>query len=131
WPARHARARGGAGREFDVRRRARDSCGSQGASGVKADLRTQMAPVRILLVEAQTLMRQGLRTILDLEPGLTVVGEAATGEEGVRQALALRPDVILMDVQMPGLNGVAATAEICRVWPAARIIILTTFNRDD
>lgn len=90
-----------------------------------------MPPIRILIVEDQTLMRQGLKTILDLEPGLTVVGEAATGEDGVRQALALRPDVILMDVQMPGLNGVLATAEICQAWPAARIIILTTFNRDD
>ena len=88
-------------------------------------------PIRILIVEDQTLMRQGLKTILDLEPGLTVVGEAATGEEGVRQALALRPDVILMDVQLPGISGVAATAEICGAWPAARIIILTTFNRDD
>jgi DNA-binding NarL/FixJ family response regulator len=90
-----------------------------------------MPPIRILLVEDQTLMRQGLKTILDLEPGLTVVGEAATGEEGVRQALALRPDVILMDVQMPGMNGVEATAAVCRAWPEARIIILTTFNRDD
>lgn len=90
-----------------------------------------MAPIRILLVEDQTLMRQGLKTILDLEPGLTVVGEAATGEAGVRQALALRPDIILMDVQMPGMSGVEATAEVCRAWPEARIIILTTFNRDD
>ena len=90
-----------------------------------------MSAIRILLVEDQTLMRQGLKTILDLEPGMQVVGEAGAGEEGVRQALALRPDVILMDVQMPGLDGVAATAAICRAWPEARIIILTTFNRDD
>lgn len=90
-----------------------------------------LPPIRILLVEDQTLMRQGLRTILDLEPGLTVVGEAATGEEGVRQALALRPDVILMDVQMPGMTGVEATAVVCGAWPEARIIILTTFDRDD
>ena len=88
-------------------------------------------PIRILLVEDQTLMRQGLKTILDLEPGLTVVGEAVAGEDGVRQALELRPDVILMDVQMPGMNGVEATAAVCRAWPEARIIILTTFNRDD
>jgi DNA-binding NarL/FixJ family response regulator len=53
------------------------------------------------------------------------------GEAGVRQALALRPDVVLMDVQLPGLNGVEATAALCGAWPQARIIILTTFDRDD
>ena len=92
---------------------------------------TTDAPIRLLLVEDQTLMRQGLKTILDLEPGFTVIGEATDGEAGVRQALRLRPDVILMDVQMPGLNGVDATAALCVAWPAARIIILTTFDRDD
>ncbi len=88
-------------------------------------------PLRLLIVEDQTLMRQGLRTILDLEPGFTVSGEAVNGDDGLRQALALRPDVILMDVQMPVLTGVEATAAICGAWPAARIIILTTFDRDD
>ncbi|MBP8949864.1 MAG: response regulator transcription factor [Candidatus Promineofilum sp.] len=85
----------------------------------------------LLLIEDQTLMRQGLRTLLDLEPGMTVVGEAADGEAGVRLALDLRPDVVLMDVQMPRLNGVEATAALCAAWPAARVIILTTFDRDD
>lgn len=88
-------------------------------------------PLRLLLVEDQTLMRQGLTTLLDLEPGFSVVATAVNGEEGVQQALALRPDVILMDVQMPRVNGVEATAAICAAWPAARIIILTTFDRDD
>jgi DNA-binding NarL/FixJ family response regulator len=88
-------------------------------------------PLRLLLVEDQTLMRQGLTTLLDLEPGFSVAAAAVNGEEGVQQALALRPDVILMDVQMPGMNGVEATAAICAAWPAARIIILTTFDRDD
>jgi DNA-binding NarL/FixJ family response regulator len=87
--------------------------------------------IRILIVEDQTLMRHGLRTILDLEPGVEVAGEAANGEEGVQRALNLRPDVILMDVQMPGMSGVEATAAITRAWPQARIIILTTFDRDD
>ncbi|MGD8474741.1 MAG: response regulator transcription factor [Anaerolineae bacterium] len=87
--------------------------------------------IRILLVEDQTLMRQGLRTILSLEPGLEVVGEAADGEAGIRQALDLRPDVILMDVQMPGMSGIEAIAAICAVWPETRIIILTTFGRDE
>jgi DNA-binding NarL/FixJ family response regulator len=90
-----------------------------------------MEPIRILLVEDQTLMRQGLKTILDLEPGLQVVGEASDGEVGIRQALDLRPDVILMDVQMPGMSGIEAIAAICAVWPEARIIILTTFGRDE
>lgn len=87
--------------------------------------------ITILIVEDQTLMRQGLKTILDLEPGLKVVSEASDGESGMRQALALRPDVILMDVQMPGMNGIEATLAICAAWPEARIIILTTFSRDE
>lgn len=96
-----------------------------------------MTLIRLLLVEDQTLMRQGLKTILDLEPGLRVVGEAADGESGVQLALELKPDVVLMDVQMPGakgapgLNGVQATAELVRQWPQAKVIILTTFDRDD
>lgn len=90
-----------------------------------------MSIIRLLLVEDQTLMRQGLKTILDLEPGLQVVGEAGDGEAGLQAALDLRPDVILMDVQMPKLNGVLATAELIRQWPEARVIILTTFDRDD
>jgi len=96
-----------------------------------------MDVIRLLIVEDQTLMRQGLKTILDLEPGLRVVGEAGDGERGVELALELKPDVVLMDVQMPGargapgLNGVQATAELVRQWPEARVIILTTFDRDD
>lgn len=87
--------------------------------------------IKILLVEDQTLMRQGLKTILDLEPGLRVIGDASDGESGVQLALEMRPDVILMDVQMPRLNGVDATAQLCRQWPEAKVIILTTFDRDD
>jgi DNA-binding NarL/FixJ family response regulator len=87
--------------------------------------------IRVLIVEDQTLMRHGLKTILDLEPGLRVVGEAADGEAGVHMALELDPDVILMDVRMPKLNGIEATEAICSVWPEAKVIILTTFGRDD
>ena len=90
-----------------------------------------MKPIRILLAEDQTLMRQGLKTILELESGFQVAGEAEDGKAAVKLALQLRPDIILMDVQMPQLNGVEATAAICRSWPEARVIILTTFDRDD
>ena len=90
-----------------------------------------MKPIRILLAEDQTLMRQGLKTILELESGFEVAGEAEDGKSAVKLALQLRPDIILMDVQMPQMNGVEATAAICRAWPEARVIILTTFDRDD
>ncbi len=90
-----------------------------------------MSDIRVLLVEDQTLMRQGLKTIIDLEPGLIVIGEAADGVEGVRVVLQQRPDVTLMDVQMPGRDGVAATRAICEQWLGAKVIILTTFERDD
>lgn len=90
-----------------------------------------MNTIRILLVEDQTLMRQGLKTILNLEPGLHVVGEAEEATKGIRLAMELRPDIILMDVQLPGVSGVEATAAICAAWPQAKVIILTTFDRDD
>jgi DNA-binding NarL/FixJ family response regulator len=90
-----------------------------------------MNSIRILLIEDQTLMRQGLKTILDIEPGMTVVGEADDGEPGIQKALELRPDVILMDVQMPRLNGIEATKAICAAWPEAKVLILTTFARDE
>ena len=76
-------------------------------------------------------MRQGLKTILDLEEGFEVVGEASDGQEAVERAVALRPDVALMDVQMPRMNGVAATAQITAALPTTRVIILTTFDYDE
>jgi two-component system response regulator DegU len=92
--------------------------------------------IRILLCEDQTLMRQGLRTILELEPGLEVVGEAADGEEAVRQYHKLHdqgngPDIVLMDIQMPRMSGVQATAALTTSDPEARVIILTTFDYED
>jgi len=90
-----------------------------------------MEEICVLLVEDQTLMRQGLKTILDLEPGIKVVGEAQDGEPGIHMALELRPDIVLMDVQMPRLNGIEATKAICAAWSEAKVIILTTFARDE
>ena len=90
-----------------------------------------MTDIRVLIAEDQTLMRQGLRTILDLNDGFAVVGEAENGRAAVERALALRPDVVLMDVQMPEINGVAATAEITQALPGTKVIILTTFDYDE
>lgn len=92
---------------------------------------SETAPIRILLCEDQTLMREGLRTVLDLEPGFQVVGEAVDGAEGVRLAEEVRPDIVLMDVQMPRQNGVQATAAITARGLPCRVIILTTFDYGD
>ena len=90
-----------------------------------------MTDIRVLIAEDQTLMRQGLRTILDLNDGFAVVGDAENGRAAVERALSLRPDVVLMDVQMPEINGVAATAEITQALPTTKVIILTTFDYDE
>ncbi len=90
-----------------------------------------MSDIRIVLCEDQTLVRDGLRTILGLQPGMAVVGEAADGEQAVRRTLELRPDIVLMDIQMPVRNGVEATALITAARPETRVIVLTTFDYDD
>ena len=89
------------------------------------------APIRLLICEDQTLMREGLRTVLELEPGFEVVGEAADGAEAVQLAERLRPDIVLMDIQMPRQNGVQATAAITARDLPSRVIILTTFDYED
>ena len=88
-------------------------------------------PIRVLLVDDQRLMRDGLRTLLELENDLEVVGEAGDGYEGVQAYAELQPDVVLMDVRMPVMNGVDASARLCQDWPEAKIIILTTFDDDE
>ena len=87
-------------------------------------------PIRVLIVDDQRLMREGLRILLEMEPDLEVVGEAGDGLAALERFAALGPDVVLMDVRMPVLDGVEATRRLREQWPAARVIILTTFDDD-
>jgi DNA-binding NarL/FixJ family response regulator len=86
--------------------------------------------IRVLLVDDQSLLRTGFRMKLAAEPDIEVVGEAADGTSGVSMASALHPDVVLMDVRMPGMNGIEATASITAAGPASKVLILTTFDLD-
>ena len=88
-------------------------------------------PIRILLVDDQRLMREGLRILLELEPDLKIVGEATDGQSALEAYAELKPDVVLMDVRMPGMDGVEATWRLHERWPEARVIILTTFDDDE
>ena len=88
-------------------------------------------PIRVMIVEDQQLIRRAFRTMLSLEPDIDIVCEAGDGQEAVRLAKLSRPDVILMDLQMPRLGGVAATRTILADNPGIRIIVLTTFDTDE
>lgn len=92
---------------------------------------TSATDIRVLLVDDQELIRYGLRLVLDAAPGLIVVGEASDGIQAVGAAERLRPDVILMDVRMPGLNGIEATRRISRSLPSTRVLVLTTYDLDE
>ena len=90
-----------------------------------------MESTRILLADDHAILRHGLRAMLGSTPGFEVVGEAATGEEAVTQSAELHPDVVLMDIQMPGLNGIEATRRVVERDPDAGVVILTMFRDDD
>ncbi|MFI7704034.1 response regulator [Nonomuraea sp. NPDC049480] len=87
--------------------------------------------IRVLLADDQAWLRLGFRAVLEQEPDLEVVGEAGDGEQAVAQTRALRPDVVLMDVRMPAMDGIEATRRIVASGSAARVLMLTTFDLDE
>ncbi|MFI5491472.1 response regulator [Actinoplanes sp. NPDC051859] len=87
--------------------------------------------IRVLLVDDQPLIRTGLRMLCEAEPDVTVVGEADNGRDATTLAARLTPDVIVMDLRMPGVDGITATSRILAARPATRIVVLTTFGDDD
>jgi DNA-binding NarL/FixJ family response regulator len=90
-----------------------------------------MDPIRILIADDHPLFRDGLRALLESVADMQIIGEAATGDEALVQARVLQPDVILMDIKMPGLNGIEATRRILQTSPHIRILILTMFEDDE
>jgi DNA-binding NarL/FixJ family response regulator len=87
--------------------------------------------ITVLIVDDQDLVREGLRMLLEAEPDMSVAGEAGDGDQALAQARRLDPDVILMDVRMPGMNGIEATTRLVQAGSRARVLMLTTFNLDE
>jgi DNA-binding NarL/FixJ family response regulator len=98
--------------------------GAGGADG------TAGTPVKLLIADDHPVVRDGLSSMFDREPGFEVLGEAGDGSEAVRLAQALQPDVILMDLRMPGMDGVTAITELARQGVTARVLVLTTYDTD-
>ncbi|MEU1364598.1 response regulator transcription factor [Streptomyces sp. NPDC005803] len=92
---------------------------------------TAGTPIRVLIVDDQMMVREGFSVLLNAMPGIEVVGEAVDGRQAVAQVAALRPDVVLMDIRMPELNGIEATREIVAADADAKVLVLTTFDLDE
>lgn len=90
-----------------------------------------MDKISLLITDDHALVRQGIRAFLELQPDLNVVGEAGSGEEAVRMAAELAPDVVLMDLVMPGIGGVEATRQVKQASPHSQIIVLTSYHEDE
>lgn len=86
--------------------------------------------IRVLVVDDHPVVRMGLRALLDAQPGIDVVGEASDGNEALARTVELRPDVVLMDLRMPSIDGAAATALIIKAVPGTRVVVVTTYDND-
>jgi DNA-binding NarL/FixJ family response regulator len=95
-----------------------------------ADAETDPAPIRVVIVDDHPVVRRGLRSLLETLPGIEVAGEAADGEAAVREVQVTRPDAVLMDVQMPGMDGIQATRQIGVCCPGVAVLVLTMFDDD-
>ena len=98
------------------------------ADRISAD---RVSDVTVLVVDDQRLVREGIASLLHIQEGISVVGQAVNGQEAVEKALAMSPDVVLMDVRMPVMDGIVATAQIHRQLPGCRVIMLTTFDDEE
>src|SRR6476646_4112106 len=92
---------------------------------------TEGDKIGIMIVDDHAIVRQGLRTYLDLQPDMQVVGEAADGKQAIDLARDLLPDIVLMDLVMPGMDGVEATRGVTLASPSTRVIVLTSFSEDE
>jgi DNA-binding NarL/FixJ family response regulator len=97
----------------------------------EGEIETPIDTVSVLIVDDQAPFRAAARTVIVVSPGFDVAGEAESGEDAVAQAASLRPDLVLMDINLPGINGIEATRQITRAKPGTVVILMSTYKADD